>query len=68
MNKVQRKTLIVSFIINEKALYYMQMVLRRKEKREVDSNLRISLENSFQCVRNLVIDLLISRNFCEKQE
>ena len=65
MNKVQRKTLIVSFIINEKALY-MQMVLRRKEKREVDSNLRISLENSFQCVRNLVIDLLISRNFCEK--
>ena len=65
MNKVQRKTLIVSFIINEKVLY-MQMVLRRKEKREVDSNLRISLENSFQCVRNLVIDLLISRNFCEK--
>ena len=65
MNKVQRKTLIVSFIINEKALY-MQMVLRRKEKREVDSKFRISLENSFQCVRNLVIDLLISRNFCEK--
>ena len=65
MNKVQRKTLIVSFIINEKALY-MQMVLRRKEKRELDSNFRISLENSFQCVRNLVIDLLISRNFCEK--
>ena len=65
MNKVQRKTLIVSFIINEKALY-MQMVLRRKEKLEVDSNLRLSLENSFQCVRNLVIDLLISRNFCEK--
>ena len=65
MNKVQRKTLIVSFIINEKVLY-MQMVLRRKEKLEVDSNLRLSLENSFQCVRNLVIDLLISRNFCEK--
>ena len=67
MNKVRRKTLIVSFRINGK-VFYMQMVQCWKEEWEtpcrvyeiystlweIDPNLKISRENSSKSVRNLV--------------